>query len=214
MSPMGPPGRPKGERQKAQPEGRPRGDRLVARRTATRRRWLQAGLSVALLGPAAGGAGRAWAQPSATASPALGQAVAWPEVQLLDGQRLGAADWSGSAWVVVFFATWCGHCARHLPRIERLRQQLATQPLRVLGVADERGTNATADADAVRQHLRRHGLQLAVTLDSAALHRALSPRRTVPLTCVVDRQGRLREVIPGEMAEDDVMGLAGWAHRS
>jgi len=32
-----------------------------------------------------------------------------------------------------------------------------------------------------------------------------------PLTCVLDRQGRLREVIPGEMFADDVMGLARWA---
>jgi hypothetical protein len=31
------------------------------------------------------------------------------------------------------------------------------------------------------------------------------------MTCVIDRQGVLREVIPGEMAEDDVMGLAKWA---
>ncbi|MEY2655033.1 MAG: hypothetical protein RLZZ524_2061, partial [Pseudomonadota bacterium] len=39
----------------------------------------------------------------------------------------------------------------------------------------------------------------------------LSERRIVPLTCVIDRSGVLREVIPGEMAEDDVMGLIKWA---
>ena len=33
----------------------------------------------------------------------------------------------------------------------------------------------------------------------------------VPLTVTVDRQGRLKQVIPGEMAEDDVMELATWA---
>jgi hypothetical protein len=33
-------------------------------------------------------------------------------------------------------------------------------------------------------------------------------RRVIPLTITVDRQGRLREIIPGEMAEADVLALA------
>jgi hypothetical protein len=37
---------------------------------------------------------------------------------------------------------------------------------------------------------------------------ALSTRRLVPLTVTVDRSGRLRQVIPGEMFEADVLELA------
>jgi hypothetical protein len=48
-------------------------------------------------------------------------------------------------------------------------------------------------------------------MDAAALRAVLTARRSYPMTCVIDRQGVLREVIPGEMAEDDVMGLAKWA---
>ena len=51
------------------------------------------------------------------------------------------------------------------------------------------------------------GWSFPVTLDGAVLGDALSPRRSVPLTVTVDRQGRLQEVIPGEMFEDDVMGF-------
>jgi hypothetical protein len=43
------------------------------------------------------------------------------------------------------------------------------------------------------------------------MRQALSLRRSVPLTCAVDRKGVLRELIPGEMFEDDVLGLAKWA---
>ena len=35
-----------------------------------------------------------------------------------------------------------------------------------------------------------------------------SPRRAIPMTCTIDRQGRLIQAIPGEMFEDDVMDLA------
>jgi hypothetical protein len=43
------------------------------------------------------------------------------------------------------------------------------------------------------------------------LHAALSERRVTPLTCVVEQAGVLREVIPGEMFEQDVLDLAKWA---
>ena len=47
-----------------------------------------------------------------------------------------------------------------------------------------------------------------VTLDARAFAAALSTRNVIPLTITVDRQGRLREVIPGEMFEEDVLALA------
>jgi hypothetical protein len=52
-----------------------------------------------------------------------------------------------------------------------------------------------------------HGWQFPVTLDEAPLAEALSARRVVPLTVTVDRGGRLKEVIPGEMFEQDVLDL-------
>jgi hypothetical protein len=36
---------------------------------------------------------------------------------------------------------------------------------------------------------------------------ALSTRRIIPLTLLVDRRGRLKQAIPGEMFEEDVMEL-------
>ena len=44
-------------------------------------------------------------------------------------------------------------------------------------------------------------------MDQAPLAAALSARRVIPLTVTVDRAGRLLQVIPGEMFEDDVLEL-------
>lgn len=136
--------------------------------------------------------------------PALGSPVHWPAVQLLDGPRLQPADAAGQAWVVVFFATWCPYCLRHNSRLQALVPTLAQQGVRVLAAAHDRAP------EVVRRYLQVHRLQLPVTLDEAALHQALSPRRVTPLTCVVDHQGRLAEVIPGEMTDSDLAGLARW----
>jgi hypothetical protein len=78
-------------------------------------------------------------------------------------------------------------------------------PLTVLGAALDR------DVVPVEAYLARQGYTFPVTMDAAPLRAVLTARRSYPLTCVIDRQGVLREVIPGEMAEDDVMGLAKWA---
>lgn len=165
--------------------------------TPARRRTLQA-LGLAAASP--------WLARRALAAPAqIGQAVAWPAITLLDGRRLDAAALGSKAALVVFFSTTCPFCARHNEHLARLLAEQPGLPLRVLGVAQDR------DPEAVRRYLADRRLPIEVTLDAAPLHAALSERRVIPLTCVVDRQGRLREVIPGEMFEDDVMALARWA---
>lgn len=155
-----------------------------------------AGLAMA----AAGGSGLPAAR--AAAGPAQpGQAVPWPEVELLDGGRFGPAQAAGHAMVVVFWTTSCPYCRRHNPRIDKLHHAAAGRPLRVLGAARER------DAAAVRRHAQAMGYRFPITLDAQPLAQVLSLRRMSPLTVTVDRQGRLQQVIPGEMAEEDVLEL-------
>lgn len=139
------------------------------------------------------------------AAPALGEPVRWPRVTLLDGRSLDAAQLADTATVVVFFATDCPFCQRHNRHVEKLARASQGLPLQIVAAAQDRS------AATVQAYLRRHGYSFAATLDERALHEALTPRRIIPLTCVIDRTGRLREVIPGEMFEEDVLGLAKWA---
>lgn len=167
---------------------------LVAAPSAGRRQAL-ATLSGAGLGLALHGA-------LAAAEP---RPVVWPAVRTLDGQSLSAPWLQGRATLLVFFSTNCPYCRRHITRLTLLQQRLPALPMQVLLAAQD------SPAAAVPGYLAERGWRFATTLDSAALHAALSQRRVVPLTCMIDRAGLLREVIPGEMAEDDVLGLARWA---
>lgn len=163
-----------------------------------RRRALTRAISAAPLLAAASWAGLAGRD--ALAAPAApGQVVTWPEVRLLDGSAFGPVQAKGQAVVVVFWSTTCPFCLRHNAHIDKLRQSAAGRPLRVLTVARER------DPAAVQRYLQSHGYGFAVTLDQAAMSDALSQRKLVPLTVTVDRSGRLLQVIPGEMFEEDVM---------
>lgn len=146
------------------------------------------------LGPAA------WS-PLSAAPAAPGEPVHWPQVRLLDGSAWGSASADGKAVVAVFWSLTCAFCQRHNAHIERLHQLARGQALELITIVREN------DAPAVREHMARHGWHFAVTLDNAPMAAALSLRRLTPLTVTVDRNGRLRQVIPGEMSEDDVLGL-------
>jgi thiol-disulfide isomerase/thioredoxin len=139
---------------------------------------------------------------AAQAAPALpGEAVQWPQVRLLDGSPWDGTHAGGKAVVAVFWSTTCPFCKRHNAHVDKLRQAAAGRALEIVTIARE------ADPQAVRRYVDRQGWQFAVTLDQASMRAALSTRNLIPLTVTVDRQGRLKQVIPGEMSEEDVLDL-------
>jgi thiol-disulfide isomerase/thioredoxin len=139
--------------------------------------------------------------PGVAAQPAA--AVDWPTITLIDGSSISPESWRTQPAVVVFWATWCAFCKRHNAHVEALyRASRGAAPLRVLGLALDR------DVQAVQQSMARNGYSFPVALDDGSLRARLTSRRMIPMTCLLDRQGHLLQAIPGEMAADDVLGLA------
>ncbi len=148
---------------------------------------------------------RAAATAPAPPQPQPGARVAWPTVPLVGGGEFGAEDAAARAVVVVFWSTTCAFCRRHNQHVEQLRRAAAGLPLVVLGVARD------TDAAAVARYAQREGYGFPITLAAKPMALALSSRNLIPLTVTVDRSGRLVEVIPGEMFEEDVLALAALA---
>jgi thiol-disulfide isomerase/thioredoxin len=134
-----------------------------------------------------------------------GERIEWPEIRLRDGSTWSAASWQGLPAVVVFWATWCPYCERHNAHVEGLHRTLAGRQLRILGAVID------GDAAGLGRYMARHGFTFPVTLDAQALRSRLTTRRSVPVTCVIDADSRLKQIIPGEMFEADVLQLAGLA---
>lgn len=131
--------------------------------------------------------------------PALGQRVQWPEVALLGGGSFSAAQVQGQAVVVTFWSTTCPFCRRHNEHLQKLHRAAQGKPLQVLTVARDR------DPALVQRTVRERGYGFPVTMAYGPMAAALSTRNVIPLTAVVDRQGRLKQVYPGEMFEEDVL---------
>lgn len=139
------------------------------------------------------------ALPSLAAPAATGEPVRWPEVTLLDGTRWTPAP--ERAKVLVFWSVSCPFCKRHNAHIDRLYRAAGDGGPQVLTVSRDR------DAAAVRRYLAANGYAFPVSLDHDTLAAAMVSRRIIPLTLLIDRQGRLKQAVPGEMFEEDVMEL-------
>ena len=156
----------------------------------TRRRWLQTVPAWAALPGAA------------QALEVDGARIAWPALVTVAGQALAPSHWQGVPTVVVFWATWCAFCRRHNAHVDRLYRSVDPQRLRVLGVALD------ADAALVRRYLQQTGYGFPTVADGTSLRARFTARRVIPMTCTLAADGRLLQAIPGEMGEDDVLGLA------
>ena len=127
----------------------------------------------------------------------------WPDITLLDGSVLPAVAWNDTAAVLVFWATHCPFCRRHNAHVEKLHRATAGQRLRVLSFAADR------DAQTVQRYMQANGYTFPVSLvDSEAMRLRLALRRTIPTTVGIGRNGRVGLALPGEMFEEDVMGMA------
>ncbi len=129
------------------------------------------------------------------------RSVEWPALRLIDGSLIAPQDWVGRPAIVVFWATWCAFCKRHNAHVDKLFRSLDSSGPRVLGVA------LSADAAAVNSYMRDNGYLFPVVLDDGRLRQRFSDRRVLPMTCLIDRGGRVSQCIPGEMSESDVLGL-------
>lgn len=144
------------------------------------------------------------APPLAAAEPPL---VRWPAIQLLDGSTLAASDWADTGAIVVFFSTTCPYCKRHNVHVDKLQRTLAGRHLRVLGIAIDR------EPASVRRYMAANDYRFPVAMDQGKLRPLFTTRTVIPVTCVVDRAGRLLQTLAGEMFEEDVMELAQLAER-
>jgi thiol-disulfide isomerase/thioredoxin len=168
--------------------------------TPARRRWLARAAAASLL---------PWALAPTLAAPAnKGERVAWPTFSLLDGSRLDAKTLAQTPVVLVFWSTTCPFCRRHNEHLNKLVEATRGKgPLRIIGAARDR------DAALVRRVVQERGYRFDVTMDAEPLRAALASRNIIPLTVVVGADGRLREVFPGEMFEEDVLELAELANK-
>jgi peroxiredoxin len=135
--------------------------------------------------------------PPSTPSTLLGKPAPDFKRPALDGKDVSVASGRGKVVVVKFMAAYCEPCKRTLPAIEKLHAK--DKDVIVIGVAeDERETDAQA-------LVASYKLTFPVVHDRQNVLAARFRVRDLPVTFVLDVEGRVAWVGGPEKNEDDIV---------
>ena len=157
----------------------------------SRRRLLRAGVALApaLLVPW-GGAARAEG-----AAAQASDAVWASSFKDLTDTVQPLSQWRGKTTVIYFFATWCIPCHLETPKLVKLFETYRDRGVVVIGIALD-------NADKTRAFAKKYGVEYPVVYggrEAVQLGRDLgNDQGAIPFTVVMDRDGRIAEVIQGD----------------
>lgn len=120
-----------------------------------------------------------------------------PDVQLktLDGQAVHLSDLHGQIVLLNFWATWCGPCRSEIPVFNQLQRDFEARGLKVVGVSTVE-TNDTPEM--IRDFQKDFKQDYTLLLGGDDVTTKFGNGPGLPVTIVIDRQGRIRQKIVGE----------------
>lgn len=119
-----------------------------------------------------------------------------PQLKLTDltGKEWSLDELRGKPVVLNFWASWCGPCVEEIPVLNELAQR---NKLVVLGVNYKEGL------DAIVRFTREHPLHFPVLRDKTGTAFKQWSSGVMPTTVLIDRDGRARWRVTGELNVDD-----------
>jgi thiol-disulfide isomerase/thioredoxin len=136
--------------------------------------------------------------PAPTALPAF-------KFQDAEGKERTLADWRGKVVLLNLWATWCLPCRKEMPALDRLQAALGSDKFEVVALSVDR-----KGAEASKKFLDETKVErLALYVDPAARANTVLRALGLPVTLLIDREGREigRLLGPAEWDSEDAMRL-------
>jgi len=118
-----------------------------------------------------------------------------------DGNTFRLSDHIGKEVVLIdFWATWCQPCLAEMPHLEKMQTEYKSKGLLVVAVSMD-GPESIADVPAFA---KRNQMNFPVLLDEdSSIASIYNPRKSAPLSAIIDKQGRIAAVREGYNAGDE-----------
>ncbi len=127
-------------------------------------------------------------------------------LQGLNGPSRRLAQFRGRPLLINVWASWCGPCIEEMASIERLAWLDGRPPFAMIGVSTD------DDPEPARAFLRRSNATLSHYIDRAQQVEDMLGASRIPLTVLVDADGRVLQKIYGAREWDDPASLRLLAH--
>ena len=105
---------------------------------------------------------------------------------------MSTGAWKNQVVIINVWATWCAPCRRELPVLEKL-QAAYRDRVRVLAVLQDNVSDEFA-----KKFVAQAGLSFSVVRSSDEIERRLPAILLIPMTFVIDREGRMVSMFAGE----------------
>ena len=124
----------------------------------------------------------------------LGQETTAPQLTLKDlhGRTVRLSDYRGKVVLINFWATWCPPCRAEMPDLVRLQREHRNEGLQIIGITYPPERKAR-----VKRFARSVKVNYPIVLGTRELKARFSSDETLPITVVIDRDGKVSEIISG-----------------
>ena len=122
------------------------------------------------------------------------------------GRKVAAEQLEGQWLVINYWAEWCKPCRTEIPELNRLAVALEGQGARVLGVNFD-----ALQGEALSKAAEAFAIRFTVLAQDPAARLQLPRNDVLPVTYIIDADGRLRERLVGEQTAAGLQArLAHW----
>ncbi len=109
----------------------------------------------------------------------------------LSGNSKKFSDFKGKPLIINVWASWCSPCREEMGSLERLSRRYGGKQFNIIGISTD------DDGNAAVAFIKKSGITFENYLDSKVFLENMLGANTIPLTVLVDAQGRVLEKIRG-----------------
>ena len=130
----------------------------------------------------------------------LQQEVKAPQFALrdLNGRIVRLSDYQGKVVLINFWATWCPPCRAEMPDLVKLQREYGKVGLQIIGITYPPERRAR-----VRRFARSLKVNYPIILGTREIKARFSSEETLPLTIVINRDGKVSEIISGILLREE-----------
>lgn len=117
-------------------------------------------------------------------------------IPALKGGSISNKDFIGKVSLLNFWASWCPPCRSEMPSIERLYAAMKGKKFEIIAV------NAGERLKQVEDFISKHNYTFPIYLDETNALTGVFAARGIPVTYVINKEGKIVAVRPGAMEYD------------
>ena len=116
----------------------------------------------------------------------------------LNGRTVRLSDYQGKVVLINFWATWCPPCRAEMPDLVKLQREHGKEGLQIIGI-----TYPPEKKSRVRRFARSLKVNYPIILGTREIKDRFSSDETLPLTVVINRNGKVNDIISGILLREE-----------